>query len=228
MPNVKKRGTCTIEGCDKPHQAKGYCGSHYRQYLRTGSPDWVRRRPNDTPCEVDGCDGASKSRFGLCASHTARLMNTTPAAVLRERGFDAVECLVDGCDLAGHSVRSGLGLCHRHRKRLTCLAIAAEMPAVEYIKTHGLEQVGEPGWERYTDVIPWDIEVKHRETATLRNLRAEARYRRSLPLSAVHRKHHGPWRRNLLRANLVVAYDPDTGFSYVPREPGDDEIIRRP
>lgn len=33
---MKKK--CTIEGCDKPHKAKGYCNTHYTIFKRTGSP----------------------------------------------------------------------------------------------------------------------------------------------------------------------------------------------
>ncbi len=29
---------CSVEGCDKPHSAKGYCGKHYRKWLRYGDP----------------------------------------------------------------------------------------------------------------------------------------------------------------------------------------------
>lgn len=29
---------CSVDGCDKPHSAKGYCGKHYRKWLRYGDP----------------------------------------------------------------------------------------------------------------------------------------------------------------------------------------------
>lgn len=29
---------CSVEGCNKTHSAKGYCGKHYRKWLRYGDP----------------------------------------------------------------------------------------------------------------------------------------------------------------------------------------------
>ena len=31
--------TCNIENCSNKHHAKGYCGKHYQQKLKTGSPN---------------------------------------------------------------------------------------------------------------------------------------------------------------------------------------------
>lgn len=38
--------TCTIQGCERKHQAKGYCGSHYNQILK----------PNRHRKEAVACD----------------------------------------------------------------------------------------------------------------------------------------------------------------------------
>lgn len=34
---------CSLEICDRPHQAKGYCSMHYRRNMRNGAP-LVKRR----------------------------------------------------------------------------------------------------------------------------------------------------------------------------------------
>lgn len=38
--------TCTVDGCDRPTKARGWCASHHRQYLRSGLP--VGRHQIDT------------------------------------------------------------------------------------------------------------------------------------------------------------------------------------
>lgn len=33
-----KRVKCSINGCDRPHQARGWCGKHYQSWYQTGDP----------------------------------------------------------------------------------------------------------------------------------------------------------------------------------------------
>lgn len=42
---------CIIEGCERPHQAKGYCDMHYRR---------KRRRPNEDPSTTESRDSINK------------------------------------------------------------------------------------------------------------------------------------------------------------------------
>jgi hypothetical protein len=41
------RRTCKLEDCGQPHNAKGYCGAHYRNWKRSGDPlgRWSRKIP---------------------------------------------------------------------------------------------------------------------------------------------------------------------------------------
>lgn len=32
--------TCSVVGCDKPHDARGFCGQHYMTWRRHGDPTW--------------------------------------------------------------------------------------------------------------------------------------------------------------------------------------------
>lgn len=32
-------GFCTVQGCERKHLAKGFCGTHYQRFRKTGSPD---------------------------------------------------------------------------------------------------------------------------------------------------------------------------------------------
>jgi hypothetical protein len=46
--------SCTIEGCKRPHKARGLCVTHYRRLQRNGNPDGVRKggRPEDVYLQI--------------------------------------------------------------------------------------------------------------------------------------------------------------------------------
>lgn len=60
---------CTIDGCDRPSTARGWCDPHYRQARRANSAAWAAQaaqRP--VGCKVPGCDAPHKGR-GYCHKH---------------------------------------------------------------------------------------------------------------------------------------------------------------
>ena len=55
---------CSIDGCESPHEAKGFCHLHYQRNYRTGSPMKAPRRVNrlrDHTCECCGSSYQSRS-----------------------------------------------------------------------------------------------------------------------------------------------------------------------
>jgi hypothetical protein len=80
------------------------------------------------------------------------------------------------------------------------------------------------------DLIPWHIRLAHNGRFAVAMLRAEARKRQGLDLSARQERDLKAFRARLKRDGLVVAYDPDTeeGFFLTPRLPEDKDIIRQP
>lgn len=83
---------------------------------------------------------------------------------------------------------------------------------------------------RDDELIPWFVKREHRSAYPLLMLRAEARRRAGFEMRAADQRQVPKWLAMLEENNAVVHYDPDTeeGFFYVPREPQDDDIIRRP
>ncbi|MGY1846971.1 hypothetical protein [Blastococcus sp. SYSU DS1021] len=83
---------------------------------------------------------------------------------------------------------------------------------------------------RDDDLIPWGVEQRHRRAYPLYMLRLEARGRGRLTLTDLEWSRLAGWVSRLEDRAEVVHYDPATanGFSYVPRSPEDDDIIRRP
>jgi len=60
---------CSIPGCGKPHQARGWCKMHQTRWLRRGSLERKGRRTGI--CAVEGCDSPIRNR-GWCLSHYER------------------------------------------------------------------------------------------------------------------------------------------------------------
>ncbi len=54
---------CKVDGCGKPHNAKGYCKLHYNKYLRNLPPE-----NSDNVCKVEGCNRRVVAK-GHCMNH---------------------------------------------------------------------------------------------------------------------------------------------------------------
>lgn len=66
--------TCNYEGCNKKHNAKGYCYSHYRHLALYGEPRPLKRQ-GERLCDFEGCDRRHVGR-GYCRSHLYQLTKT--------------------------------------------------------------------------------------------------------------------------------------------------------
>ncbi|KKL46533.1 hypothetical protein LCGC14_2344640 [marine sediment metagenome] len=63
---------CTIESCDKPHHARGWCAMHYGRWLKHGSLTITSgQRQHDETCSIEHCKEAYKAR-GWCNMHYRR------------------------------------------------------------------------------------------------------------------------------------------------------------
>lgn len=67
-----KNVTCKIEGCNGKYYAKGYCHTHYADFLRNGTSVYKPIEPI-RPCIVNGCKELAKSsKSFLCKFHYQR------------------------------------------------------------------------------------------------------------------------------------------------------------
>jgi len=46
MANSKIKRLCTVDGCTKGQQAKGFCPTHYTRWWKYGDPLYLKRAPN--------------------------------------------------------------------------------------------------------------------------------------------------------------------------------------
>lgn len=61
---------CSVDGCGKRAEKRGWCEKHYQRWKRHGDPALGAFKPRGA-CSVPGCDKAHLSR-GWCAMHYAR------------------------------------------------------------------------------------------------------------------------------------------------------------
>lgn len=72
---------CGVSDCERPHSARGYCGTHYRRWRTHGDTTTVLRRggPVGALCGHPGCErvrlGGAR---GLCTLHYQRLRDGVP------------------------------------------------------------------------------------------------------------------------------------------------------
>lgn len=118
------KADCSVEGCDRPNEARGLCEPHYKRLMRDGSVGPLDRlnHRQDGPCTVEGC-GRLKVAKELCRGHYQRLISTGdlggPTIPNRTpRGLYS-GCLVDGCDRP----HAGKGYCNGHLRRLRVAGI---------------------------------------------------------------------------------------------------------
>lgn len=75
---------CSVIGCERLAKARGWCGTHYERWRKTGDLTCGKRKyPVDAVCAVDGCEKPRKGRE-WCATHYARWQsNGDPLVVQR-------------------------------------------------------------------------------------------------------------------------------------------------
>ena len=109
--------TCSVEGCERKHRAKGLCEAHYTRYKRGRSMDApvkCHEHRHADLCQVRGCNRPYRSK-GYCHLHYSRAKRGAPLrASVQPRTFHhSYICSVPGCDRP----YKAKGLCNVHYMR---------------------------------------------------------------------------------------------------------------
>ena len=99
---------CSIEGCERPRVARGWCDSHYRLWKKNGDP-LIKKTRTRGECSLDDC-GEPHRGLGYCAKHYERLVNAGGVDIVRKPGRKPRECSIDDCEARA----AGRGMCPRH------------------------------------------------------------------------------------------------------------------
>lgn len=67
---------CSVEGCDRPHLARGLCRKHYQRWKKHGTTELAQVAPGGRLCSVEGCEIVGVLREELCQKHYRRLKRT--------------------------------------------------------------------------------------------------------------------------------------------------------
>lgn len=83
--------TCSVEGCDKPHEARGWCAAHYRRWRIHGDArvDIPVLRRNEGACRMEGCERSAAKR-GMCELHYLRWRRSQKTCSVESCGAGAI------------------------------------------------------------------------------------------------------------------------------------------
>ena len=106
---------CSIDGCDRPYRARGYCATHWWRWKHKGDPLWTRDQGWPDHCTAGGCERTDMQSRLYCRMHYHRMYRTGSLEVGRVLRKERGTCVVDGCV----EIDAGpLGYCSKHLARV--------------------------------------------------------------------------------------------------------------
>lgn len=112
-----KKDTCSVDGCERQVQARGWCQMHYARWQRHGDPGDAAPRHTwqGIGCAVDGCNRAAAKR-GWCGMHYQRWALSGAVGEADRKiavPYADAPCNVEGCA----KTPAARGLCPMHLER---------------------------------------------------------------------------------------------------------------
>lgn len=114
---MKTTQTCTIEDCEKPQRARGWCVTHYWRWSQHGDPRKLVKLPPNDVCDAPDCEKPADSGRH-CGMHRARLtrLGSLDLPPKRQRRTHSHGYLI--LRAKGHPTANSRGFAYEHRVAL--------------------------------------------------------------------------------------------------------------
>lgn len=107
-------GKCSVADCDNDARTRGFCGMHYKRFMKHGDPlvTAYSKRPAGLKCNVSGCSTTVLAR-GMCGGHYQRWRSGAPVdGPLRPRNSPTPSgkvcpCCGENKPISGFSTQDG-------------------------------------------------------------------------------------------------------------------------
>jgi hypothetical protein len=126
--------TCSIDGCTRPHRARGYCAAHWTLWRKYGDPTrLIGAGPLPDRCAAPGCGRKPHSRWRgggpYCNKHYLRMLANGSLEALGAPVAPLIgQCTVPGCANFRRSGRAKLCEMHYYRVRRKGTTADREQP----------------------------------------------------------------------------------------------------
>lgn len=103
---------CSINNCNRKHESKGYCRSHYNKFRRHGDPLYKRKLNVFKKCKIENCNNKIYS-LGYCHSHYNKFKRHGDPNYKQDLNY-LKKCSVDNCK----NNQKSMGYCNLHYLKL--------------------------------------------------------------------------------------------------------------
>lgn len=138
MKTIGKK-SCSVEGCKRKYDAKGFCHMHYNRWKRHGNPLIITKdMSKNKSCKIVNCNKTYKG-LGFCTKHYQRFKKWgDPLFVTNNQEHEKL-CAINNCSRA----YSGKGYCKVHNSRYFKYGDAKPEIPIKSMEKHGKSYIPE-------------------------------------------------------------------------------------